>query len=212
MSQFLAASDIIDWQHPAIVARAAELAAGGVGELVIARRCFEFVRDQIRHSWDYRLNPVTCQASAVLLHGTGYCYAKSHLLVALLRANWLPAGLCYQRLQVSAEDRRFSLHGLAAVYLREHGWYRLDPRGNKPGVEAEFTPPVERLAFSPSGPGEADFPEVWPEPLPVVVRTLQESATWQEVLRNLPDLAEPPVGATGVQLAGVAPAPDKGGA
>lgn len=25
-------------------------------------------------------NPVTCRASEVLVHGTGYCYAKSHLL------------------------------------------------------------------------------------------------------------------------------------
>lgn len=60
----------------------------------------DFVRDQIRHSADYRPNPVTCKASEVLRHGTGYCYAKSHLLAALLRANGVPAGLCYQRLSV----------------------------------------------------------------------------------------------------------------
>ena len=67
----------------------------------VARACFEFVRDQIKHSWDFQLNPVTCRASDVLKHGTGYCYAKSHLLAALLRANRIPAGLCYQRLTVA---------------------------------------------------------------------------------------------------------------
>jgi len=38
------------------------------------------------------MNPVTCKASDVLIYGTGYCYAKSHLLAALLRANAIPAG------------------------------------------------------------------------------------------------------------------------
>ena len=52
-----------------------------------ARACFEFVRDQIKHSRDYEMDPTTWKASDVLLHGTGYCYAKSHLLAAMLRAN-----------------------------------------------------------------------------------------------------------------------------
>ncbi len=65
--------------------------------MAIAHRCFEFVRDEVRHSWDFKENPVTCHASEVLRHRTGYCYAKTHLLAALLRANRIPAGLCYQR-------------------------------------------------------------------------------------------------------------------
>ena len=97
---------------------------------------------------NYRLNPVTCKASEVLLHGTGYCYAKSHLQAALLRANSIPTGLCYQRLNVETEGSRYCLHGLNSVYLRQYGWYRVDARGNKPGVVAEFCPPVEKLAFS----------------------------------------------------------------
>ncbi|MBL0716467.1 MAG: transglutaminase family protein [Desulfosarcina sp.] len=74
-------------------------------------------------------------------HGTGYCYSKSHLLAALLRANDIPAGLCYQRLTVSDNKPPFCIHGLNAVYLEQHGWYRLDARGNKSGVTAEFCPP-----------------------------------------------------------------------
>lgn len=185
---YLAANAVIDCNHPSVVAKAAELAAGAADEWERARRCFEFVRDDIRHSWDFRLNPVTCIASEVLQHGTGYCYAKSHLLAALLRANGIPAGLCYQRLSVEGEGAPFCLHGLNAVYLDGYGWYRIDARGNKPGVDAQFVPPVERLAFALQVPGEADLPGIHAEPLPQVVEVLMRCATVQQVYEQLPDL------------------------
>ena len=78
-------------------------------------------------------------------------------------------GALYQRLTVEAGEPRYSLHGLVAVWLTEYGWYRIDARGNKPGVEAQFCPPLEKLAFPITYPGEADLPEIWSEPLPVVV-------------------------------------------
>jgi hypothetical protein len=56
----------------------------------LEKACFEWVRDEIRHSYDYQMNPVTCRASDVLEYKTGYCFAKSHLLAALLRANQIP--------------------------------------------------------------------------------------------------------------------------
>jgi transglutaminase-like putative cysteine protease len=182
------ASDIIDWQHPLVAARARELAAGSSDPVEIARRCFEFVRDEIRHSWDYRQNPVTCRASEVLEHGTGYCYAKSHLLAALLRANGIPAGFCYQRLSRGDSGPPYCLHGLNAVWLEAYGWYRIDARGNKPGVDARFTPPTERLAFPLQDSDEADLPGIYAEPLPQVVRVLTTCATVAEVYDNLPDL------------------------
>jgi transglutaminase-like putative cysteine protease len=188
MHNYLAKSDFIDCDHPAIVARAAELASSS-GQVQTAKRCFEFVRDHIQHSMDFRRNPVTCKASDVLHHGTGFCYAKSHLLAALLRANGIPAGLCYQRLRVDAQGSRLSLHGLNAVYLKEYGWYRIDARGNKSGVDAQFDPPVEKLAFPTSDPGEVDLPLVHTEPISVVIKTLLECATYDEVYRNLPDIA-----------------------
>lgn len=189
MDRYLAPGEFIDGDHPTVAHQAAELARGSVDPTETARRCFEFVRDRIRHSWDFQLNPVTCKASETLRHGTGYCFAKSHLLAALLRANGIPAGLCYQRLLLETGGTRYSLHGLNAVYLPGHGWYRVDARGNKPGVQAEFCPPVEKLAFSVSGPGEADFREIWPDPLPMVVQTLTENATYDQVYRHLPDVA-----------------------
>ena len=185
---YLDPSEYIDWNTPAVSAKAAELAQGCRTAERIVERCFHFVRDGIKHSVDYKMNPVTCRASDVLRHGTGYCYAKSHLLAALLRANAIPAGLCYQRLAVGAKGPPFCLHGLNAVYLENYGWYRVDPRGDKPGVETMFCPPVEKLAFPTLGEDEADLPEVWAEPLRVVVNALTQYETYDQVERNLPDI------------------------
>lgn len=189
MRQFLVPSQYIDFVHPLVASKAAELARDADGKTAVARRCFEFVRDEIKHSWDYKLNPVTCRASDVLRHGTGYCYAKSHLLAALLRANAIPAGLCYQRLSVNDEGAPYCLHGLNAVYLEEHGWYRIDARGNKPGILAEFCPPREALAFPIREKEERDLPEIWAEPLPVVTAVLEGYGDVAQVCANLPDIA-----------------------
>lgn len=188
MRPYLASSKYIDWHHPDVAQKAAELAAGCTSEEMLVKRCFEFVRDAIKHSGDYKRNPVTCSASEVLQHGTGFCYAKSHLLAALLRANGIPSGLCYQRLTVGTEGPPFCLHGLNAVYLKQYGWYRMDARGNKPGVDAAFSPPLEKLAFPIISPQERDLPEIWSEPLPVVVKALTEFTTMQQVAENLPDI------------------------
>ncbi len=187
MHQYLTSTEYINWDHPDVQAQAKRLAEGASDAVGIAKNCFEFVRDDIKHSWDFELNPVTCKASDVLLHGTGYCYAKSHLLAALLRANQIPAGLCYQRLTIT-DVPPFCLHGLNAVYLDGFGWYRIDARGNKDGVLAEFCPPMEKLAFPIVTAGEADLPEIWAEPLPLVVDVLERSQTYQDVADNLPDV------------------------
>ena len=138
---YLHASRHIDFLTPTVAACAHELAGGAENEQQLVRNCFEFVRDKIHHSVDFKLNPVTCRASDVLQHGTGYCYAKSHLLAALLRANGIPTGLCYQRLSLHGNGAPFCLHGLNAVHLADIGWLRLYARGNKPGVDARFAPP-----------------------------------------------------------------------
>lgn len=187
MKKYLESTEYIDWENPDILICAKALSAGSSTHEDIARNCFEFVRDEIKHSWDYKLNPVTYKASDVFKHGTGYCYAKSHLLAALLRANNIPAGLCYQRLTIT-DTPPFCLHGLNAVYLKPYGWYRIDARGNKTGVSADFCPPTEKLAFPIVTKGEADLMEIWAEPLPVVIQVLEQYKTVQDVANNLPDV------------------------
>ena len=187
MEPFLRPTDVIDWTHPAVTARATMMAVAG-DPLATARRCFEFVRDDIQHSRDHERDPATWRASDVLRHGTGYCYAKSHLLAALLRANGLPAGFCYQRLSVDDRGPPYSLHGFNAVCLPDVGWYRVDARGNRPGVTAGFDPPVVRLAFPLQSADEVEFDNVLPDPLDVVVSVLRTSTGWRDVVGRLPDV------------------------
>ena len=189
MNNYLKSTEIINWQHPAVLARAKELAGGRKDPAAVAQSCFVWVRDAIRHIGDYDIQEVSCSASEVLLSGSGICYAKSHLLAALLRANAIAAGFCYQRLSRNDNGAPFCLHGLNAVYLPAYGWYRIDARGNKAGVNAQFAPPEEHLAFAIRLAGEADLPEIWPHPLPMVIEALRRYSSKDELWDNLPDVA-----------------------
>jgi transglutaminase-like putative cysteine protease len=146
------------------------LREGRTDDVDFVKVAFEFVRDEIGHSWDVQDPRVTLSASQTLREGVGLCFAKSHLLTGLLRAQGVPTGLCYQRLTDDGEQ--FDVHGLAAVYL-DGAWHRLDPRGNKPGVDAQFSLAEERLAW-PVRPelGECDYLEVFASPHPAVVAAL----------------------------------------
>jgi len=115
-------------------------------------------------------------------------YSLNASLIKLFLASGIPAGLCYQRLSLTGDGAPYCLHGLNAVYLNDFGWYRIDPRGNKEGVEAKFTPPLEQLAFDTKGRLETDIQGIWPEPLPVIVKTLQKYNTCMAVYENLPDI------------------------
>jgi transglutaminase-like putative cysteine protease len=189
MEEYLKVSEVIDWQHPTIMEQAQQISGECDTPSSIAKACFEWVRDEIYHSVDYQMNPVTFRASDVLKYKTGYCYAKSHLLAALLRANQIPTGFCYQRLSIDDQGAPYSLHGFNAIHLPEIGWYRVDARGNKEGIDAQFHPPQERLAFKTRLPGEQDFQAILAAPLPIVVSALQSQATWDEMLRHIPDIS-----------------------
>ena len=78
MEEYLQASEVIDWQDPRVMELAHRIGSKHQTQDAIAKACFEWVRDQIHHSVDYKMNPLTCQASDVLKHKTGYCFAKSH--------------------------------------------------------------------------------------------------------------------------------------
>ncbi len=189
MKDYLEISEIIDWQAPAILELANQIGSNHSSVEAIAKACFEWVRDEVYHSVDYQMNPVTCRASDVLKYRTGYCFAKSHLLAALLRANAIPTGFCYQRLSLDDRGAPYTLHGFNAVHLPEIGWYRIDARGNRSDIDAQFTPPQEKLAYQPRLPEEIDFPNILAGPLPIVVEALQRYQQWDEVLPHLPDAA-----------------------
>ena len=191
LSNYLQSSFIIDFEHPLIATRAKELRNNCSNDVDIAKNCFTFVRDTIRHTGDYKDAIITCKASDVLRNQTGWCYAKSHLLAALCRANGIPTGFCYQRLSLFGNGGEpYTLHGLNAIYLKDFGWYRVDARGNKEGINAEFSPPLEQLAFKVKASHEIDFQEILSDPLSIVITALQMYTNFEESLKYLPDCTE----------------------
>ena len=73
MQKYLETSQYIDWHHPVVLEQAKLLAGEEIDKEQISKAFsrFKFVRDEIKHSFDYELNPVTCKASDVLKQGTG---------------------------------------------------------------------------------------------------------------------------------------------
>lgn len=168
-------SSWIDVGHPAIQDCAKALAGLETSECEVVQALYEFVRDQVAHSWDIQSRRVTARASEVLRYREGICYAKSHLLAALLRVVNIPCGLCYQKLTLGdTPETGYCLHALSAVYLSDtRRWIRLDARGNRPGIDAQFSLTQERLAFPVREPmGEQDYDAIYAEPPAVIVQTL----------------------------------------
>ena len=185
--RFLRSTPVVDWDHPAVQTAARDLAHDRMSATDVARASFEWVRDEIRHTSDHKLDVVTCAASEVLQERSGFCYAKSHLLAALLRANGIPAGFVYQRVALDAQGSAFCLHGLNAIWLNETGWYRADARGRRDDLRAEFAPPREVLPFAVTAPGEQIFGFILEEPLPLVVSALRQYRTRDQLEAHLPD-------------------------
>ncbi|WP_328332054.1 transglutaminase family protein [Kribbella sp. NBC_00382] len=182
MSEYLAEDDVIDYSHPEIAALAARLRAEHPGTTDFARAAFDFTRDEVKHSMDIADPVVTVAASEVLQQGAGLCFAKSHLLTALLRAEGVPAGLCYQKL--SNGHGGYFLHGMVAVYL-DGEWHRQDPRGDKPGVTTEFSLTDERLAYQPREElGEADLDPILASPDPGLVAALRGADNTVDLVLN----------------------------
>ena len=188
LSAYLAADEVIDHHHPVVRRTAARLAADVPDSYAYAEVAFVYVRDEIPHSQDAQDPRVTWRASDVLEQRTGICYAKAHALAALLRAEDIPTALCYQRLRHDEGDGHV-VHGLVAVRFKG-AWHRQDPRGNKAGVNAQFSLTGERLAWIPDErEGEVDYPTLYAEPHPAVLAALRAAPDRATLWRTLPTAA-----------------------
>ena len=189
IKKYLAADSVINYENEDIKKLSDALFEKVDDELDYIRVSYEFVRDQISHSADVGENLITCSASEVLKAGHGICFAKSHLLAALLRCKSIPAGLCYQKIILDDETAPVLVyHGFVGVYIKELGkWIRLDARGNKEGVNAQFSIETEQLAF-PIRPelGEVDDYVVYPNPDAKVLERLQKCSTRTQLWEELP--------------------------
>lgn len=190
INEYLKHDDVIDYENEAVAKLADTLFQKAENELEFIQSVYEFVRDNISHSADINEEIITCAASEVLKAGHGICFAKSHLLAALLRCKSVPAGFCYQKLILDDKTAPVLIyHGLNGVYIQElKKWIRLDARGNKNGVNAQFSVFKEQLAF-PIRPqiGEADSFTVFPDPDVKVLEILRKCKTRAELWTKLKD-------------------------
>jgi len=192
IAAYLEASEIIDYGYRAsceIKSLAFDISSNSKDEVDCIKNAFEYVRDNISHSADIKGKIVTCTAYEVLKAKEGICYAKSHLLASILRCNKIPVGFCYQRLILNDDTAPYLiLHGLNAVYIEKHKkWIRLDARGNKPGVNAQFSLKQEQLAFFVRHEkGEEDIPIIFAYPDRNIIKALTENKSLDDLWVNLP--------------------------
>lgn len=189
MDDYLKSDDVIDYEKQSIAQLADMLFQKSTGEIEFIKAAYEFVRDNISHSADIKEDIITCSASQVMEAGHGICFAKSHLLAALLRCKSVPTGFCYQKLILDDETAPVLIyHGLNGVYIEEQKkWIRLDARGNKVGVNAQFSTDTEQLAF-PVRPekGEEDGFVIYPNPDKKILERLRKYKTRTELWDDLP--------------------------
>ena len=164
---------VIEWATPVVKEQVERMMASAPSDLERARLAFELARDQVAHSFDTGHGVVSISAADALRNGEGICFAKSHVLASLLRGMGIPCGFCYQRVL-----RKGTV---------ESGWFRVDPRGNKPGVDSRFTTDVEHLAY-PIRPelGEVDYPNVFIAPLPAVIQAMEDAKDCHELFWSRP--------------------------
>ncbi|MDD6339589.1 MAG: transglutaminase-like domain-containing protein [Butyrivibrio sp.] len=189
INRYLESSKIIDYDNDNIRRVADRLYDKSASETDFVRNAYEYVRDKFPHSADAGKDELLCAASEVLTAGHGICFAKSHLLAAILRCKGVPAGLCYQKLILDDETAPYLIyHGLNGVYLSEFDrWIRLDARGNRADVNAQFSVEEEKLAFSVREEyNEIDIETVFSEPDKEIIKVFERCGTRTELWANLP--------------------------
>ena len=177
INDYLTHDKYIDFDNIIIQKKVLELYNFSFTENENIKNIYNYVRDRISHSGDIDNEIVTKTASDVLLYKEGICIAKSFLLAAFLRLLNIPTGLCYQRLtQDETPESGYIIHGLNAVYLStKNKWIRLDARGNKKNIRAEFSTDIEKIAYPTRREyDEIDYPIIYAKPHKLVIEALEK--------------------------------------
>ncbi|MBM7698644.1 transglutaminase-like domain-containing protein [Kurthia huakuii] len=188
IDDYLKPTDVVNYQHPHIQQIIDTLHIAPLSELEKVQRLYEYVRDDIAHSWDEQNHVVTRTASEVAEHQTGICYAKANLLAALLRKEGIPSGFCYQRLMLFDEpEQGYYLHAFNGIYLTTlNRWIYVDARGN---VQTELSIEEPALAFIPDESlGEKTYETIYVAPNNKTMHVLEEAQDALVMYTNdLPD-------------------------
>ena len=188
LSKFLEEHRYIDFSSPAIQEKANELFHGINNDVEKAKIAYEYVRDEIPHSFDINAKIITAKASDVLKYKTGICHAKSNLLAALLRSQKIPAGFCFQRLTLMDDDSLgYCVHCFNAVFVNER-WIKVDARGNTNGISAQFSLDEPILAFPPRPEyDEYIWNGIYARPHADTMKMLEMAKSLQDINDNIPD-------------------------
>ncbi|MCX7772318.1 MAG: transglutaminase-like domain-containing protein [Clostridia bacterium] len=187
VNDYLECSDIIDFDHPLVEEASEQLTSGLRDTLSKVQAIYDFVTEQIFHSFQINATSVTLKASEVLDKGHGICYAKAHLFAALARASGIPAGLCYQ-IKYDEELEKLVVHGFNAVYLRELSrWLRLDASKHLDEADTRLDPLKEAPLLAVNKQlGEHDDPTIYVAPSRRIIKALNASETVDELRALLP--------------------------
>lgn len=185
---FLKENQYVDFSARVIQKKATDLFYGVANDIKKAKIAYEYVRDQIPHSFDINAKTITVKASDVLIHRTGICHAKANLLAALLRLQNIPTGFCFQHLTCADDDSLgYCVHCYNAVFLEDH-WIKLDARGNTKGINAQFSLNEPVLAF----PIRKEYDEyfwdgIYANPNLNTMKMLEKAATIQDIIDHIPN-------------------------
>lgn len=157
LEKYLEPTNTIDSDHPAVIAKAAELAEGEDDLFKVVFNLASWVEENI----DYDLNTVTTTASQkgswVLQNRQGVCDEMTSLFVAMARSLGIPArfvsGISYTNSQevVNVAGSNWAGHGWAEVYFPDIGWVSFDVTFNQYGY-IDVTHIKLRDEFDPTEP------------------------------------------------------------
>lgn len=152
MTDYLAATSIIDCDHSSITSFANEVAGSAADQVDRAVRLFLAVRDGIRYDpYTPFYLPEHYRASNVLKKGRGFCVPKASLLCAVGRASGIPTRIGFAAVRNHLATRQllefmgsdlFVYHGFVEFYLEER-WVKATPAFNAELCHRHRVPPLE---------------------------------------------------------------------
>ena len=188
IKSFLAENLYIDFSSTVIQDKVKSLFYGVDSDVEKTKIAYEYVRDEIPHTFDIQSDIITAKASDVLIYKTGICHAKANLLAALLRTQNIPVGFCFQHLTIFDDDSLgYCVHCYNAIFIDNH-WIKVDARGNTNGKNAQFSLTEPQLAFA----NRCNYDEyywegIYANPHMDTMLMLEKADSMQDVIDNIPD-------------------------
>ena len=185
---FLDEDKYVDFSSAVIQNKVKSLFYGIDDDIEKAKIAYKFVRDEIPHSFDVDPDIITAKASDVLIHNNGICHAKANLLAALLRAQNIPVGFCFQRVTLSDDDSMgHCVHCFNAIFV-DNKWIKVDASGNRNGKNAQFSLAEPKLAFANRSEYDEYFWEgIFAKPHLDTMLMLEKASSLQDIDDNIPD-------------------------